>query len=107
MIDLSNAINCINVQKENGTYDGQKIGRIAREFNGLVGRYNPGEVVLFREEEYGDTVTIERPKTQKEIDRQKAMSSLLTTDGTIVGVPRGYIEEIRFGAIRNLLKIFA
>jgi len=113
MIDLTRATNCITVQKQYGTYRGAKVGRIAEDCDGMLGGYREGQIVLFREElhpsdfqmrmgEYMGMeqqpigrVTIESPLTQEEIEKQRAKGSLLTTIGTMVGVPKGYVEEIR------------
>ena len=119
MMDLGIAINCIRVMKENRTYRDHKIGRINTPVNGLTSMvsgvpHNPeGKIVLFYDElypsdselcmgEYMGTkqrptgrVTIESPLTQEEIEKQKAKGSLLTTVGTMIGVPRKYVEEIR------------
>jgi len=40
-------------------------------------------------------VTIESPLSQEDIDKQKAKGSLITTFGTMVSVPKKYVEEIR------------
>ena len=106
MIDLTIARNCIRVQKENETYQGARIGRIAKDCSGMVSGYRAGQIVLFRKEldhelscarrpRYKGTLTIESPLTRKEIEKQRAQGSLITTVGTMVGVPAGYIEEIR------------
>lgn len=120
MIDLTRAMECIKTMQKYGTYRGHKIGRINTPVvNGIdsvisgVPHYNDGQVVIFREElspsdsemhmgEYRGMeqkptgrVTIESPLTQEEIDKMKAKGSLITTIGTMVGVPSRYVEEIR------------
>ena len=106
MIDLTVARNCIRAQKQSGTYDGARIGRIAQDCSGMVSGYRAGQIVLFRKEldhelscarrpRYKGTLTIESPLTRDEIEKQRARGSLLTTVGTMVGVPEGYVEEIR------------
>jgi len=108
MIDLRIALNCINVQKENGTYHGARIGRIVQDCNGMVSGYRAGQIVLFKKEidheissphkpKYKGTLTIESPLSPEEIAREKRRPSLITTIGTMVGVPQGYVEEIRGG----------
>ncbi len=118
MIDLRDAQNCIRIMKENGTYRGQRIGRVKTNVCGQVSRvsgipgYLEGRTVLFYDELHPSdsqlcmgewkgtkqrptgTLTIESPLTQEAIDKQRARGSLLTTVGTIVGVPASYIEEI-------------
>ncbi|MBR9683490.1 hypothetical protein GOV03_03030 [Candidatus Woesearchaeota archaeon] len=111
MIDLTTAINCIEAMKENRTYDNHKIGRIKVDHTGLT--YRKDQIVLFQEEvsptdsemclgEYQGIeqkltgkVTIEGPMTLEEINKQRERRSLLTTVGTTIGVPRGYVEEIK------------
>lgn len=123
MIDLRNlsaATNCIKAMKENGTYRNNRIGIINSNINGGLTSivsgfpdFHKGEVVLFREElfpsdsqlrmgEYmgvkqkpNGYITIERPFTQEEIDKQRAKGSLITTYGTMVCVPRKYLTEVR------------
>ncbi len=105
--------------RENGTYRDHKIGRILQDVNGEVSvisgvpGYTLGQVILFREElEPSDSqlclgeyrgmkqkltgrVTIESPMCQSEIDSQRKNGSPLKTIGTMVGVPKSYIEEIK------------
>ena len=100
MIDLSIALNCIAAMKKNGTYRGHKIGRVARECTGMVGRYEVGRIVIYHENprEFIDDprfLTIETPMTLEEIERQRTKRSLLTTAGCMVCVPPRYIEEVR------------
>ena len=117
MLDLTLATNCIRAMKENGTYRGERIGRIKSSVHGMVSLicgvpcYIPDQVVLFREEldpsdfslgEYRGMeqrptgrLTVERPLSQEGIDQQRAKGYLLTTVGTMVGVPESYVEEIR------------
>jgi len=119
MIDLTEATNCIRVMQENGTYRNHKIGRINIAVNGLTSMisgfpfYREGQIVLFYDEltpsdselckgEYRGMeqkptgrVTIEKPFTQEEIDEQKAKGSPLINTGTIIGVPKKYVEEIK------------
>ena len=106
MINLSYAINCIKTMKENGTYEGEKIGRISIALNGF-NSYKEGEIALFRDEldhsdfdgrytgrKYTGRVTIESPLSPEEIKEQEAKCSLLTTIKTVINVPKKYIEEI-------------
>ena len=116
MIDLTEAINFIRVMKENKTYRNHKIGRINMAVNGLTSEisgfpfYREGQIVLFYDEltpsdselcrggymgiEQKPTgrVTIEKPFI---LGEEKTKGSRLTTIGTIVGVPKEYVEEIR------------
>ena len=101
MIDLTAAKYCIKVQRENGTYEGAKIGRIAKRCNGLVGSYRTGEIVLFAKgsremRSQPRTVTVESPLCQEDITKESARGSLITTVRTTVGVPVEYIEEVKF-----------
>lgn len=119
MIDLTIATNCIRVMKENGTYRGQRIGRLVKDVYGEISRisgfpeHSEGRIVLFREQltpsdselcmgEYMGReqkptgfVTIEVPLSQEEIEKQRARGSRLITMCTMVGVPVRYVEEIR------------
>ncbi len=104
MLDLSNAINCIKIMKEYGTYRGEKIGRIVRAVSGLVIKYRRGEMVLYTEEFSSETngqkrnlgtLTIETPLIKEEIDKEKAKGSLLTTIRTMVGVPKNFVRTVR------------
>ncbi len=107
MIDLTRAINCISVQKENGTYRKARIGRITEKAIGLPPHYQAGEVVLFYDELTPEDsrlgiepkptgrVTIESPLTQAELDEEGAINSLTTTNRTMIGVPARYVEEIK------------
>ena len=121
MINLSEAINCIEVMQREEAYKNHKIGIIKKAVDGVtslisgIHYHEAGAVVLFREEifptdsqlamgEYmgriqkpTGTVTIESPLPQKDIDKQKAQCSLLRTVGTIVGVPKSYVEGVRLG----------
>lgn len=95
MIDLRPAIYCIQQQKENGTYNQAKIGRIKQDIKRLVD-YITGEIVLFKKEESGD-LTIEKPMSKEQIKAEQQKNSLITTICTMVSVPsKGYIEEIVF-----------
>jgi hypothetical protein len=112
MIDLTKAINCIRVQKENHTYQGAKVGRITKDCSGRATHYSEGRIVLFTEQlspsnaelrmgEYmgmeqrpTGNVTLEMPLDQHEIDQRKAKGSLITTIGTMVNVSKEYVEEI-------------
>jgi hypothetical protein len=119
MLDLTRTTNCIKVMKKYGTYDKHKIGVMKRDVStitaavsGFPERLN-GELVLYREEKWPNdsmmqmgeyreikqknlgTVTVEIPLSREEIKKQKEKGSLLTTVGTIVGVPRTYVTEIR------------
>lgn len=95
--------------KENRTYRGQKIGRLTQPTRTL-NRYETGDIVLFREEIFPEPwqtdyrgiepkptgrVTIETPMSPEWIEREKARGSLLTTIGTVIGVPKNYVEEIK------------
>ena len=94
MIDLKQTLDCIKVMKEYGTYRDQKVGRIREDANGMVSHYNTGQIILYTLES-NKTATIESAMTQKAIQEQKDQKSLLTTVGTMIGVPIRYIEEIR------------
>lgn len=99
MIDLRNAISCIKAMKENGTYDGQKIGRVIEPYTGAVILYEPSHVVLFKEEESDDkrkTLIIESPLCEKGLRERREMGSKVTTVGKTSNVPRRIIEEIIF-----------
>lgn len=109
MIDLTRATNCIVAMRENGTYRGERVGRVTDNFPG----YRKGQIVLFSEEPFPSdsqlrmgefmgmkqepthTITVESPMTLEQIAKQRAQSSLLTANGIIVNVPRGYVEEIK------------
>lgn len=109
VIDLTKATNCIRVMKEYGTYNDHKIGIMKEDVPTLTSMVSgfreglKGKLVLYREEYSSDdgprrelgTVTVETPLSQEEIDKQKAKHSLITTMGTIVGVPKSYVEEVR------------
>ena len=94
MIDLQNAENCIKAMKEQGTYQNHKIGIILRRIDGTIFSYKPGDVVIFREEEGSNRVTIEKPMSQRRIDEQRTRGSLLTTCETRVCVPLDYLGEV-------------
>ena len=118
MIDLSKALNCIQLMKQRGTYEGQKVGILRRNFYGMVSKLTSvpehirGQVVLFRDElepsdsslrlgEYAGveqkrtgTVTIEFPLCQEDIDREVKRKSLIMTTGTAINVPRNMVEEV-------------
>lgn len=121
-IDLSNAINCIDVMKRDSVYRGHKIGIIKGSNpdsdnysdKGLSSHshYSNGDVVLFREDlhpsnsqitmgEYRDLkqtptgkVTIEFPLTPERIAEQRAKGSLISVMGTMINVPAKYVEEV-------------
>jgi hypothetical protein len=93
VIDLRDALYCINKMKEYKTYDNEKIGRIKEDFGGMVSSYSAGRIVIFKKED-DKTLTVEIPYNNEEISKQKEKGSLITTMGTIVGVPKKYIEEI-------------
>jgi len=99
MIDLRKTINCLNVMKENGTYRGHKIGMIRKDIPTEVSSMTcfcnnqRGQVVLYRDGG-NNRLTIEYALTQEEIEKHQNESSLITTIGTVGGVPRKYIEEI-------------
>jgi len=119
MINLNVALNCIKEMKKNGTYNGEKIGRIRNDIPTLIFAVSgfsdaeKGKVVLYKKYNVPDDsqlcmgeymgmeqkpigrATVESPLCQKEIEKQRAKGSLITTCGTIIGVPIGYIEEIR------------
>jgi len=110
-LDLRIATECISVMKESGTYRGQRIGILRKDVYGLTGRITgfpsdyKGKIVLFREELYPSDsemrmgeymgmkqkptgkVTIESPLSRKWIDENKQKGSLITTIGTMIGVP--------------------
>lgn len=93
MIDFTRARNCLETMKRYGTHRGEKIGIVTTSFPRLGSQYTEGEVVLFTEED-DKTFTVERPLTKEKIAKQKEEGSLITTIGTTINVPRGYIEEV-------------
>ena len=112
-LDLRVAVNCINEQKRNGTYDGAKIGIVKDDFpQGIGPSYKRGNIILFREYLFpinselamGEYIgmkqkltgkgSVEIPLSKKEIKKQKLKGSLLTTIGTMVNVPLGFIDEV-------------
>jgi len=96
MIDLSVAVNCLNIMKSRGNRDEYKIGMIKEECGGLSMSYDVGEIVLFREsEDNSNRLTIESPMTQEAINEEGVRGSYITTLRTIVWVPSKYVEEIR------------
>ena len=109
-MDLRTALNCIEAQKQNKTYDGAKIGIVKQDFPGEFPVYKEGEIILFREElvppftqmgEYQGmkqkprgTLTVEKPYSQEKIEECRREGSLITTVCTTVNVPEIYIGEI-------------
>lgn len=89
--------------KKNKTYRDQKIGTINKGFS-----YPEGQVVLFSEEyspsgEYKGKVTIDIPMLRKEIKKQREEDSLITTMGTMVGVPSEYVKKSFFNLFSFLI----
>lgn len=92
-VTLEVAANCIRVMKENGTYRGEKVGRVIREFGGAARIYKEGEIVLFKEA-IGERITVSIPLSRERIDKNRREGSPITTNGAIVNVPNLYVEEV-------------
>lgn len=91
--DLKQTLDCIKTMKGYGVYSGHKIGVIRKRVSGMVLNYKPGTIVIYREEDK-KYVTIETAMTQEEIKREKSRGSLITTVGTMVGVPKGLVKKL-------------
>lgn len=95
MINIKTSLDCIEVMKQYGTYRGEKVGIIAKNFSGDVSIYKKGSVVLYKPDSSENTLTVETALSQEEIKKRKENGSLNTTIDTIVSVPQEYIEEIK------------
>ena len=97
-VSLKQTLDCIKTMKGYSTYRDHKIGAVTKALSGMVIGYPLGTVVIYSEEKYGDgrTITIETAMTQEAIREQKAKGSLLTTVGTMVGVPRNLIRNLDY-----------
>ena len=69
---------------ENGSHMGRQIGIVNDNFEGKVGNYSAGEVILFRTGG-GDSYLVERPREEE---------GLFPTICAIVGVPRKFISPL-------------
>lgn len=88
-------------QARNGTYLGARVGTVKPH---RTLEHFGGQAVLYRPSTYGEgTVTVERPMTRREIARQKANHSLLTTTCTMVNVPKHLVIPER--GINVLLRL--
>ncbi len=91
--NLERAEYCLEVMKRDGIYRAQKIGKITETFERLGPLYKKDDFVIFTDE--GDkTVTIETPLTKEEIIKNRKEKSLISTFGTIINVPRRFVEEL-------------
>lgn len=92
-LNLERAEYCLEVMKRDGIYRAQKIGKITESFETMGPPYKKDDFVIFIDE--GDkTVTIETPCTKEEIIKNKKEKSLISTFGTIINVPRRFVEEL-------------
>ena len=99
------ALECIEAMKGYGTYRGEKIGVVRRDFGGSCVDYKKGDVILFSKSHYDKgTVTAEIPMTKEAIAEQHSKGSHLTTVCPIVSVPEHFVDEVRFPKIRSLLE---
>ena len=119
MLDLSLALNCLEILRGRSGGDQYRIGIVKASISGQVSQISgipnhlAGQIVLFRDEmtptdgelqmgEYSGMtqkptgrVTIESPITQAAIDKNISQGSGIVTVGTMVCVPRRYIEEVK------------
>ena len=106
VLDLRRATRCLEVQKDNRTYRGARIGVIKKDFPGQFPGYRVGEVVVFHPEfkpsegslleprvESGN-LTVGSPMNDQWLSRESVHGSLLTTIRTTVEVPKGYVSEV-------------
>ena len=109
MLDLSIALNCLRILEERREGNQYRVGIINTE----LPHHRKGQVVLFRNEmtptlgelqmgEYRGMkqrptkrVTVESPLTPEAIAKNKTRGSGIVTIGTTIGVPRGYVDEIK------------
>ena len=92
---LEDAVYVLELHKErNGNREGYFVGEIVEETRGLALAYSAGEIVLCRAERTSKTLTLDRPLSIEAIDEEVARGSLITTIGTMVGVPRRYVREV-------------
>jgi hypothetical protein len=106
-LDFRNAIYCIQEMRNSGIYKEEKIGVISTDFPlGFGNAYKQGDIVLFRREftwpDYHfikpkptKTVTVETPLSKEEISKNRKNHSLISTIGTIIGVPENYVREVQ------------
>jgi len=90
---LENARHCINLMRDRGDYNGQKIGIVERRFSSLVSDYSPGEIVLFRQCLDTGRLVVEKPCEIEDLKSAGKDSPL--TRNLLQGVPMDYIRKIR------------
>ncbi len=92
-LNLKRAKYCLEVMKRDGIYRDQKIGKITEPFERMGPPYEKNDFVIFTDG--GDkTVTIETPLTKEEIIKNRKEKSLISTFGTIINVPKKFVEEL-------------
>jgi hypothetical protein len=106
---LERALGCIKAMRENRTLRDTLIGVVVKKFGGIGPGYQVGEYVVFRRYPIRSNVgriqrynlVVETPMSAKQIEEERKRGSLITTIGTIVGVPADYVQEVNaFGAVR-------
>ncbi len=89
-VDLRDAI---RVKSEQGHKD-LKIGIIVQDIPGMCSMHTKGKVVLFKEETGGKTICVETPMSAGQVAEAKARGSGIRTVGTMVNVPKTFVDEV-------------
>ena len=93
MTNIENAIYCINLMRDRGSYNGQKIGIVERRFSSLISHYSSGEIVLFRQGLNAGRLIVEKPLEIEDLKNAEKDSPL--TRNLLTGVPTSYVRKIR------------
>ena len=94
-LDLRDVLRVVNEEKERGRSEISKIGLIDPNAPDDLKTYK-NDAILFHESYYDEgTCTIEKPMDEKWANKHKEQGSLLRTHSAMVGVPLGYIIEIK------------
>ena len=91
-LDLRDAL---RVKAELGHKD-LRIGVVVKDIPGMCSLHTKGKVVLFKKES-GGTICVETPMNDEWIEKTKARGSGIRTVGTMVNVPRDFVEEVLTG----------
>ncbi|MEK6893991.1 MAG: hypothetical protein AABX10_00845 [Nanoarchaeota archaeon] len=96
MTTIEDSLNCIEVQKENGTHNKDTmIGRVIRDYQFFDAKYLKGMHVLYRQDQDGSLV-LEMPLSPQSIMIQRNRGSKQTTCYVVWNVPSDFVEKVEF-----------
>lgn len=94
MTTIEDALNCVEAQKQNGTYDkNTKIGKMLESYRFFDAHYEPGMHVLYKQSTDG-RLFIEMPLSAQSIGIQQRNGSKRTTCYEVWNVPDNLVEKV-------------